>query len=72
MTDLAAQLRASNEAQAKVRDLLDAAQDILKHGNRLYNDVHDRDAWVDTIEANTRVVTALTAFIRIVRGHDAP
>ena len=70
MTDTATQFRASVEAQARAQDLLAAGQAILTHGNRLFNNVHDLDAYLAAVEASTNAVRALGEFFKIVRAHD--
>jgi hypothetical protein len=70
MSNVAAQLRASVEAQARAQDLLDAGQDILKHGNALFNNVRDAAAFEGVTRANIRVTEALIAFWKIAEAHD--
>jgi hypothetical protein len=66
MSDVATQLRASVEAQARAQDLLAAAEDILAHGNALFNNVRDFDAFKKATLANIRATQALIAFYEIV------
>jgi hypothetical protein len=70
MTDVGTQLRASVEAQYKALDLLRAGEQILVHGNVLYNDVHDLDAFLSAVTAVTQASRTLAEFIQIVRTHD--
>jgi len=66
MTDTATQFRASVEAQARAQDLLAAAEDILAHGNALFNNIRDSDAFKQATLANIRATQALIAFYKIV------
>jgi hypothetical protein len=66
MTDLATQLSASVDAQDTVLELLRAGEQILVHGNALYNNVNDRDALGATVDAVTKANEALAAFLLFV------
>lgn len=70
MSDTMTQFRASVEAQARAQDLLDAGQDILKHGNALFNNVHDHTAFREAALANIRATEAIIAFYKIAEAHD--
>lgn len=70
MTDLADQLRASLDAQAMVMEVLRDADEILRHGNTLFHQPDDKDAFLATLAAATRIAHTLGDLDRLVRHRD--
>lgn len=68
--DLAARLKASNEAIDRVRDLQAAADDLIKYANRLFNDVHDQQAFFECLLAISIATAAAVAFYKITGPYD--
>jgi hypothetical protein len=70
MSDLALRLKASQNAQSAVQDLLAAGQDVIKHGNALFNDIHDGAAFRSAARANIRATEALITLWKITEAFD--
>jgi len=63
--DLALRLKASHNAQTAAQEIQAAAEEMLKHGNTLYNDPHDSAAFRMAARANIRATEALITLWKI-------